>query len=225
MDTMSTPTARTPRRLDALSRERIVEVAIEILDANGEAALTVRALTSHLSTGRGAIYHHVAGMDDLLAAAADDVVRAATEQAPDGADPSSAIRGLSLEIFNVIDAHPWVGAQLAREPLQPATLRIWKSIGIQLQGLGVIGSARSDAGAALANYIFGSAAQFAAGARRVRDKAERQRYLAALAAAWMEQDADQVVRDAATELRDHDDREQFLAGIDIFLNGITTRAN
>ncbi|MGH3434995.1 MAG: TetR/AcrR family transcriptional regulator [Sciscionella sp.] len=223
MDTMATPTARTPRRLDALSRERIVEAAIEILDANGEQALTVRALTSHLSTGRGAIYHHVSGMDDLLAAAADDVVRAATEQAADDADPSSAIRGLSLGIFDAIDSHLWVGAQLAREPLQPAVLRIWKSVGVQLQGLGVLGSARSDAGAALANYIFGSAAQFAAGARHTRDKAERQRYLNALAAAWTEQDADRVVREAASELRDHDDREQFLAGIDIFLSGIATR--
>jgi len=217
---METPTTRTPRRTDALSRERIVAAALEILDRNGEQALTVRALTSHLSTGRGAIYHHVSGMDDLLAAAADEVIRAATERAADDGDPYSAIRGLSLGIFDAIDAHPWVGSQLAREPLQPAVLRIWKSIGVHLQGLGVVGSAASDAGAALANYIFGSAAQFAAGARRTRNQAERQSYLDALATAWTEQDTDQVVREAASELRDHDDRHQFLAGIDIFLNGI-----
>ncbi len=223
MDAVTTPTARTPRRSDALSRERIVRAAIEILDADGEQALTVRTLTSHLATGRGAIYHHVSGMEDLLAAAADDVVRAVTEHAGDDADPSSALRGLSLGIFEAVDAHPWVGAQLAREPFQPAVLRIWKSIGVQLQGLGVVGSARSDAGAALANYIFGSAAQFAAGARRTRDETERHRYLEALAAAWIEQDEDQVVREAAAELSDHDDREQFLAGVDIFLNGIATR--
>ena len=222
---MATPTTRTPRRADALSRERIVEAAIEILDRNGEQALTVRALTSHLSTGRGAIYHHVPGMGDLLAAAADDVIRAATERAADDGDPNSAIRGLSLGIFDAIDAHPWVGSQLAREPLQPAVLRIWKSIGVQLEGLGLAGSARSDAGAALANYIFGSAAQFAAGARRTRNQAERQSYLDALATAWTEQDADQVVGEAASELRDHDDRHQFLAGIGIFLDGIATRAN
>ena len=223
-DAMATPTTRRPRRADALSRERIVEAAIEILDRKGEQALTVRALTSHLSTGRGAIYYHVSGMDDLLAAAADDVIRAATEQAAGDGDPNSAIRGLSLGIFDAIDAHPWVGSQLAREPLQPAVSRIWKSIGVQLQGLGVVGSAASDAGAALANYIFGSAAQFAAVARRTRNQAERQRHLDALAAAWTEQDAGQVVREAASELRDHDDRHQFLAGVDIFLNGIATRA-
>jgi AcrR family transcriptional regulator len=219
---MTTPTAR-PRRSDALSRERIVEAAIEILDRSGEEALTVRALTSHLATGRGAIYYRVSGMDDLLAAAADDVIRAATVPAAGDADPGSALRGLSLGIFDAIDAHPWVGAQLAREPLQPAVLRIWKSIGVQLQRLGVVGSAAADAGGALANYIFGSAAQFAAGARRMRDPAERQRYLDALAAAWTAQDAGQVVREAAAGLREHDDREQFLAGVDIFLSGIEAR--
>jgi hypothetical protein len=30
------------------------------------------------------------------------------------------------------------------------------------------------------------------------------------------------VRKAATHLREHDDREQFLAGVDIFLAGIAT---
>ena len=134
------------------------------------------------------------------------------------------LRGLSLGIFDAIDAHPWVGTQLAREPLQPAVLRIWKSIGVQLHRLGVVGSAASDAGAALANYIFGSAAQFAAGARRARTPAERQSYLNALATAWTEQDTGPIVREAASELRDHDDRHQFLAGIDIFLNGIAPAA-
>jgi AcrR family transcriptional regulator len=220
---MTTPVTRTPRRADALSRERIVGAAIEILDQDGDQALTVRALTSHLSTGRGAIYYHVSGVDDLLAAAADDVIRAVTERAAGEGDPQSAIRGLSLGIFDAIDAHPWVGSQLAREPLQPAVLRIWTSIGTHLHGLGVAGPARAEAGAALANYIFGSAAQFAAGARRARNQAERQDHLDALAAAWTEQDASHVARDAASELRDHDDRHQFLTGIDIFLAGIAAR--
>jgi len=221
---MTTPATHRPRRADALSRERIVEAAIEILDRSGEQALTVRALTSHLSTGRGAIYYRVAGMDDLLAAAADEVIRAVTDRAAGDGDPDSALRSLSLGIFDAIDAHPWVGSQLAREPLQPAVLRIWKCIGVQLWELGVRGSATADAGGALANYIFGSAAQFAAGARRARNQAERRRYLDALATAWTEQDAGHIVREAAAELRDHDDRHQFLAGVDIFLSGIKARA-
>jgi len=40
----------------------------------GESGLTLRVVTDHLSTGRGAIYHHVTNKDELLAAAADGVI-------------------------------------------------------------------------------------------------------------------------------------------------------
>ena len=65
---------RTERRADALSKERIVEAAIEILDAEGEDALTFRALAARLATGSGAIYWHVADKHDLLAAATDHII-------------------------------------------------------------------------------------------------------------------------------------------------------
>src|SRR6202020_309595 len=50
----------------ALSRDVIVQAATEILDAEGEDALTLRALTVRLATGYGAIYHHVADRVDLF---------------------------------------------------------------------------------------------------------------------------------------------------------------
>jgi AcrR family transcriptional regulator len=220
---MTGPAQRGPRRSDALSRERIVAATIEILDTAGEGGLTVRAVTSHLATGRGAIYHHVSSRDDLLVAAADSVIgRVLADVGHDEDPPLPAIRALSLGIFEAIDAHPWVGAQLSREPLQPAVLRIWSGIGTQLQRLGVSGTQRADAGAALVNYVLGAAAQFAAGARRATDDAARQDFLDTLAAQWTQQDGDPLVQEAAASLREHDDREQFLAGVDIFLAGVTS---
>jgi AcrR family transcriptional regulator len=56
MELVATKKHRTERRTDALSKERIVETAIEILDADGESALTFRVLTARLATGTGAIY-------------------------------------------------------------------------------------------------------------------------------------------------------------------------
>ncbi|GAA3776961.1 TetR family transcriptional regulator [Plantactinospora mayteni] len=219
---MTIRTARNTRRSDALSRERIVEATVEVLDATGEAGLTVRALTAHLSTGRGAIYHHVANKEELLAAATDDIVGRVTAGTGDD-DPERAIRALALGIFDAIDAHPWVGTQLSREPWQPAVFRIWKSVGSQLQRLGVPGPARADAGSALVNYVLGAAAQYAAGARRATSDADRKAYLETLAAQWAQHDPDPIVQDAASQLREHDDREQFRAGVDIFLTGITAR--
>ncbi|WP_203822762.1 TetR/AcrR family transcriptional regulator [Paractinoplanes ferrugineus] len=220
---MTPPTPRNARRSDALSRGRIVEAAIEVLDATGEAGLTVRSLTAHLSTGRGAIYHHVANKEGLLASAADDIVGRVTAGAGDDEDPEQSIRLLALGIFDAIDAHPWVGTQLSREPGQPAVFRIWKSIGSQLQRLGVPGPARADAGSALVNYILGATAQYAAGPRRVTSDPDRKAYLDDLAARWAQHDPDPIVQDAASHLPEHDDRAQFLAGVDIFLTGITAR--
>ena len=139
-------TQRAERRTDALSKERIVEAAIEILDAEGESALTFRALAARLATGTGAIYWHVANKDELLAAATDDVIARAMTEVVAAAEPQEAIRAIALGVFDAIDAHPWVGAQLSREPWQPAMLQIFEGIGAQLQALGVPERAQFDCG-------------------------------------------------------------------------------
>lgn len=215
------PPKRSPRRSDALSRDRIVETAVEILDTEGEHDLTFRALTTRLSTGAGAIYHHIANKNELLAAATDQVVSQVLAQIDGDGDPARALRAISLGIFDAIDAHPWVGAQLSHDPL-PAVLRIWKAIGEQLQALGVTGSAQSDAGSALVSYILGAAAQYAAGARARPNSAEREAYLETLAQRLTLLDPDPLVGQMAAQLREHDDRKQFRAGVDIFLSGVIT---
>ncbi|AGL20966.1 TetR family transcriptional regulator [Actinoplanes sp. N902-109] len=199
-----------------------MQASIELLDAAGEDGLTVRALTTHLATGRGALYHHVTGKDDLLAAATDGIIGpivAVADAAADEEDPEQALRGLALKIFDAIDAHPWVGMQLSRRP-QPAVFRLWRRIGSLLSELGVSGTGLSDAGSAFLGYILGTTAQYAAGARRATDDAAREKYLAELAAHWIDDDADPLTRQAATDLIEHDDRDQFRAGVDIFLAGI-----
>ena len=141
-----------------------VTAATEILDAEGEAALTLRALTVRLATGYGAIYHHVADRDDLLAAAADHVIaRIAGDLAAD-AEPRQALRAVAAGLFDAFVAHPWVGAQLTREPWRPALLDIHESVSRQLQALDEPPRALSDSAGVLANYILGVAGQNAANA-------------------------------------------------------------
>ena len=217
---MTATTATSPRRTEPLSRAGIVQAAIGLLDAGGESALTARSLTSHFATGRGAIYHHVPNMGELLAAAAESVMAAATQSVAQDADPAAAMRALALQIFDAVDQHPWVGAQLSRDPVQPAVLHVWTGIGAALTRLGVAESTLPTAGAALSNYIYGSTAQYAAGARRALDDDDRQRYLDAAAVTWAEHYDEHLAGKAAEGLRDHDDRAQFLAGVDIFLAGI-----
>jgi AcrR family transcriptional regulator len=216
---------RAQRRTDGLSKEVIVQAAAAILDDGGEAALTFRALTARLSTGYGAIYHHVANKSDLLAAATDAVIARVMGDAVAGGDPREALRTVSLGLFDAIDAHPWVGAQLSREPWRPALLEVYERIGRLLEALEVPEQALFDAAGALINYVLGVAGQNAANARLLAaDEGDREAFLGAVAARWASLDPAEYpfVHRAATQLREHDDREQFLAGVDIFLAGIAT---
>jgi AcrR family transcriptional regulator len=225
MELMATKSQRAPRRRQALSRDVIVKAATEILDAEGEDALTLRALTVRLATGYGAIYHHVADRDDLLAAATDHVIAPVVTGLAADAGPRQALRAVALGLFDAIVAHPWAGAQLTREPWRPGLLDIYESVSGQLQALGVPQRALPDSAGVLVNYILGVAGQNAANARALASSGmDRSAFLAVVAARWARLDPARYpsVHGAGTQLREHDDREQFLAGIDIILVGIET---
>jgi AcrR family transcriptional regulator len=222
-------TQRAPRRTDGLSKQLIVRAATDILDTGGETALTFRALTTRLNTGYGAIYHHVANKSDLLATATEEVISGVMGGVMGGgvtdADPREALRTVALGLFDAIDAHPWVGAHLSREPWRPALLEIYERIGSLLDALDVPERALFDAAGALVNYVLGVAGQNAANARLLADgEGDRSAFLDSVAAQWSRLDPDRYpfVHKAATHLREHDDREQFLSGVDIFLAGIAT---
>jgi AcrR family transcriptional regulator len=217
-------TQRTERRTDALSKDRIVEAAIEILDTSGESALTFRALAARLATGAGAIYWHVASKNELLAATTNDVIGRVMAEVVSGAEPRQAIRAIALGVFDAIDAHPWVGAELSREPWQSAVLQIFEGVGGRLQALGVPERAQFDCSSALVNYVLGLAGQYAAATRLLPPETDRTAFLGTVAARWTQLDPAQYpfMHQVATQLRDHDDREQFLAGIDLILAGIGT---
>lgn len=221
---MAIKAKRAERRTDALSKERIVDAAIEILDADGESALTFRALAARLATGAGAIYWHVADKNDLLVAATNDVIARVMTEVVSDAEPREAIRAIALGVFDAIDAHPWVGARLSREPWQPAVLQIFEGIGGQLQPLGLPRAAQFNCASALVNYVLGLASQYAAGARLLAPETDRSAFLATVAARWEQLDPAEYpfMRQVAAQLREHDDREQFLAGIDLILAGIGT---
>lgn len=222
---MATRTRRPDRRQEPLSRERIVGAAVALLDAVGESGLTFRALAERLATGPGAIYWHVTGKAELLAAATDAVV--ADALADDGtadASPQEVIRALALGLFDAIDAHPWVGTQLNRAPGQPPMVSVFEGLGRQVEALRVPEAARFTAVSALLNYILGVAGQNAANARSQRPGTDRADFLDTVARAWSELDPERYAftRSIADRLREHDDRDEFLAGIDLILTGITT---
>ena len=85
-----------------------------------------------LATGYGAIYHHVADRNDLLAAATDHVIaRIVTDLVAD-AEPQQALRAVALGLFDAIDAHPWV---VPNSPESLGGRHCWTSLPGRSQGL------------------------------------------------------------------------------------------
>ncbi|CAN7296697.1 TetR/AcrR family transcriptional regulator [Caballeronia sp. LjRoot29] len=216
--------AKTPqRREDSLSRDRIIDESIALLDSSGERGLTFRALAERLATGPGAIYWHIDDKNDLLTAACDAVI-ARTMSAPViNTTPEAAIRALALGMFDTIDAHPWVGSALTRAPGQLPMVRILEGIGQQIRALGVPDNTQWSVVSALLNYILGVSGQNAANAHLARELgADRDNFLHEVSVMWSQLDPDAYpfTRSVAGQLRVHDDRVDFLAGIDLILRGI-----
>lgn len=213
------------QRSEALSKEKIVEAAVALLDTGGGQALTFRSLAARLETGSGAIYWHIADKNELLAAATDHVVTRAVARLGTEADPREAIRAVALALFDAIDAHPWAGSQLFREPWRAAMPQIFERVGAPLMALGLTGQPLFDSASALVHYILSVAGQNAANPGLAPQETDREAFLSHVAERWLQLDAAAYpfVHLTARQMRDHDDRAQFLFGIDLILAGIATR--
>ena len=219
-------TRRIQRGETALTRERIIDAAIALLDCEGTAGLTFRSLAAALSTGSGAIYFHVANKDDLVNAACDVIVARAMAATEAIATPPERLRAIGLALFDAIDAHPWVGAELAHAPGTMPNVRILEGIGQPLQALSLTGQALWAATSTLFSYIVGVAGQNAGNGRIGRERGlDRATFLDAMAMQWSHLDGDTYpfVHGAAAFMREHDDRADFVAGIDLILDGIAAR--
>lgn len=224
------PTVRHPqRRNQVLSREQIIDVAVEMLDSGGESALTVRAVTDRLATGSGAIYYRVGTRDELLDAATEAVITGVigSHVAEESDTPGDAIVGVALALFDAIAAHRWLATrltiQIVRYPLGQVTVSIFETIGRQVQTLGVPRTEWFEAASTIVHYILGAVSQHARfGGDGTARSADRQGFLEVTAAAWNELPPQRYpfMHAIVDEMRTHDDRQQFITGITIILEGL-----
>ena len=216
------------RREEALSRERIVEAAIELLDESGEGGLTFRALAERLSTGAGAIYWHIANKNQLLIAACDYTIARTLELPRAVAAPAEIIRAVALGLFDALESHPWIGSAIMLAPGESPMVRILECIGQQISALGVAEDRQWEATSTLLHYILGVGGTNSSNAQIARDHGlDRFEFLSSAAAAWSRLDAHDFpfVRSVAAHLPVHDDRVDFIAGIDLILAGLEFQKN
>lgn len=106
-----------------LSRERVLRAAVEIADAQGVEALSMRRLARKLGVEAMSLYNHVANKDDLLDGIVDLTV-GEIELPDDAADWKEATRRSAISTRDVLLRHPWASKLwMSRQTGGPAQLR------------------------------------------------------------------------------------------------------
>jgi hypothetical protein len=115
--------------------------------------------------------------------------------------------------------------------LQENSLVFWEGIGQHLLRLDLTDRHRFQAVSAVVNYVVGMGAQMAIEQAPEPDPGEnpdemRERYLGEWADTWMQRDPEvfPFAHSMAPIFRDHDDFEQFVAGLDLILAGLERQA-
>ncbi|QIQ03947.1 TetR/AcrR family transcriptional regulator [Streptomyces liangshanensis] len=135
---------RARREQPALSRGQIVAAAMELLDADGIDALSMRKLGTRLSAGATSMYSHVANKDELVELVVDEVYGEIEVPAGHAADWRAAAGGCAHSLRSAFLRHPWIvsvlgevgvahlGPNMMR--LSEGLLTVFEEAGFSLEG-------------------------------------------------------------------------------------------
>ncbi|MFF3439121.1 TetR/AcrR family transcriptional regulator [Streptosporangium sp. NPDC002721] len=145
-------TAKSP----ALSREQIVRAAMELLDAEGLDALSMRRLGARLGSGTTSFYWHVANKDELLELVLDEVYGELTILDPRETTWRNAASSFAYGIRQALFKHPWVISFIGTTPaIGPNAMRMMSGLVATFDHAGFRGLDQDYAASALMAYVFG----------------------------------------------------------------------
>jgi AcrR family transcriptional regulator len=202
-----------------LTREQVAKAALQLADADGLEALSMRALADRLGVGTMTLYGYFRNKDELLDAVVDSAVGEGELPSPDGDDWREQLRTVVLYARSNLLRHPSLVELRVRRPvLRPEALRFSERCLAILRGAGLDVREGTAAFRLLFTYTFGFAALSPAGST----DDDRRAALAALAA------LPQGEYPALTEAREEASRamggdEVFEYGLDRILDGLEAR--
>jgi AcrR family transcriptional regulator len=169
-------------RAPLLSRRRIAEAALELIDEDGLDHLTMRRLAKRLGVEGGSLYHHIASRDDLL----DEMTAIINEEiASPPLDPEASwqthIAEAARAYRRAFAGHPeLLGPIMRRSVRTRSALTTYDRLFSILMGAGWDGAEASAIMAALDYLVLGSGLlRFSAGFERpAEDYAEDHPFLA-----------------------------------------------
>ena len=121
---MSRTTARTTAAgRTPLTRDRVLDAALALADADGVPGLTMRRLAAELGVEAMTIYYHVPNKDGILDALVERVI--GEIELPDpGTDWRPALRSLALSAYEVLGRHRWATRVMLGPGRSPGPMRM-----------------------------------------------------------------------------------------------------
>ena len=89
-----------------LSKERVLQAAVEVADAAGIDSLTMRRLAQEVGIEAMSLYHYVSNKDDIIDGIVDRVV-GEFELPGHGDDWKSSLRATAISAHVILVHHPW----------------------------------------------------------------------------------------------------------------------
>ncbi|MFC9976866.1 TetR/AcrR family transcriptional regulator C-terminal domain-containing protein [Spirillospora sp. NPDC127200] len=151
--------ARSRRDQPTLSRDQIVDAALELLDAEGLTGLSMRRLGTRLNAGATSVYWHVANKDELLELAMDRVMGEVEVPDPEAAGGwRPAAEGYARSLRAMIHRHPWTMTQFGARPLLgPNAARVMEGTLVAFGHAGFTGFELEYALSLVVDYVIGAA--------------------------------------------------------------------
>ncbi|MFG2042375.1 TetR/AcrR family transcriptional regulator C-terminal domain-containing protein [Dactylosporangium sp. NPDC048998] len=148
------PSARAPR----FSRERIAAAALEIADAEGIAAVSMRNVAARLGAGTMTLYNYVETKDELFALMDDALMAEAVVPADElPAGWREATAEIARRTWTVLTRHPWAITVGQGPAIGPNAMLHFEQSLAALAGTGLDNAAKLDLLAIVDAYVFGSA--------------------------------------------------------------------
>ncbi len=151
------PKTNTPRQ--PLTRERILQAAVDVADRDGLGALTMRRLGKDLGFEAMAIYKHVANKEEILEGMLEQVV-GRIEIPEEDADWKDAMRRRAVSAREVLARHSWaIGLLEAGTATSPTAMRYLNAILGNLRSAGFPMEYVAHAFWVLDCYVYGQVIQ------------------------------------------------------------------
>jgi AcrR family transcriptional regulator len=205
-----------PRR-SALTRERIVELALEIVDEDGLEAMNMRRLAADAGVKPMSLYHHFPNKAAILDAVGEKIAAAALE-APT-ADPrwQSRVRNLFMGLHALTEAHPRALPLISAAVVRTPSGRRWME---ELMGT-LLEAGFSEDRAATIYHVLGSYTLGLGYARMLGDEVQTTDIVAQLIGHWA--DYPSMMR-VGMRLAVWDRPGEFETGLDVLLAHFADRA-